>query len=57
MTASAATPGTPVDGESRREAIRVEGLTKLYRRTAPGDQLRTLKSALLEGSLVRVRAT
>jgi len=35
------------------DAIRVEGLTKLYRRTAPGDQLRTLKSALLEGSLTR----
>ncbi len=34
------------------DAIRVEGLTKLYRRAAPGDQLRTLKSALLEGSLV-----
>jgi lipopolysaccharide transport system ATP-binding protein len=34
-------------------AIRVEGLTKLYRRTVPGDQLRTLKSALLEGSLTR----
>jgi ABC-type polysaccharide/polyol phosphate transport system ATPase subunit len=35
------------------EAIRVEALTKLYRRTAPGDALRTLKSALVEGSLVR----
>lgn len=35
------------------DAIRVEGLVKLYRRTAPGDQLRTLKSALLEGSLTR----
>jgi ABC-type polysaccharide/polyol phosphate transport system ATPase subunit len=33
-------------------AIRVEGLEKLYRRTTPGDRLRTLKSALLEGSLV-----
>jgi lipopolysaccharide transport system ATP-binding protein len=32
-------------------AIRVEGLEKLYRRTMPGDRLRTLKSALLEGSL------
>ncbi|HVF59574.1 MAG TPA: ABC transporter ATP-binding protein [Thermoanaerobaculia bacterium] len=32
-------------------AIRVEGLTKLFRRAAPGEQLRTLKSALLEGSL------
>ncbi|HEX4952641.1 MAG TPA: ABC transporter ATP-binding protein [Thermoanaerobaculia bacterium] len=34
------------------EAIRVEGLAKLYRRMQPGDQLRTLKSALLEGRLV-----
>ncbi|MGB6363204.1 MAG: ATP-binding cassette domain-containing protein, partial [Thermoanaerobaculia bacterium] len=34
-------------------AIRVEGLTKLYRRAAPGFQLRTLKSALLEGSLTK----
>ncbi|HXT22766.1 MAG TPA: ATP-binding cassette domain-containing protein, partial [Thermoanaerobaculia bacterium] len=29
------------------------GLSKSYRRMAPGFQLRTLKSALLEGSLVR----
>jgi lipopolysaccharide transport system ATP-binding protein len=35
------------------DAIRVEGLTKLYRRTAPGDQFRTLKSALVEGNLTR----
>ena len=34
-------------------AIQVEGLTKLYRRSAPGFRLRTLKSALLEGSLTR----
>ncbi len=33
-------------------AIRVEGLTKLYRRTAAGHHLRTLKSALIERSLV-----
>ena len=32
-------------------AIRVESLSKLYRRMAPGFQLRTLKSALLERSL------
>jgi len=32
-------------------AIRVESLTKLYRRMAPGDRFRTLKSALLDGSL------
>jgi ABC-type polysaccharide/polyol phosphate transport system ATPase subunit len=31
----------------------VEELTKLYRRATPGDQLRTLKSALLEGTLTR----
>lgn len=34
-------------------AIQVEGLTKLYRRAAPGFRLRTLKSALLEGSLTK----
>ncbi len=32
-------------------AIQVEGLEKLYRRTLPGDRLRTLKSVLVEGSL------
>ncbi len=35
------------------EVIRVEGLEKQYRRMAPGAQLRTLKSALLERSLTR----
>ncbi len=44
---SAAPPGTDAP------AIRVEGLSKLYRRTAPGDRLRTFKSALVEGSLTR----
>ncbi len=34
-------------------AIRVEGVSKLYRRMAPGFQLRTLKSALLDRSLIR----
>lgn len=33
--------------------IRVQGLTKLYRRMVPGAQLRTLKSALLDGNLTR----
>jgi lipopolysaccharide transport system ATP-binding protein len=33
-------------------AIRAVGLTKLYRRTAPGDRMRTLKSALLEGKVI-----
>lgn len=35
------------------EAIRVEQVGKLYRRTLPGDRLRTLKSALLQRSLTR----
>lgn len=35
------------------QAIRVQGLSKLYRRSSSGHQLRTLKSALLERSLVR----
>ena len=34
-------------------AIHVENLSKLYRRMAPGFQLRTLKSALVDRSLVR----
>lgn len=34
------------------DVIVAEGLTKLYRRTSAGFQLRTLKSALLSGSLV-----
>jgi lipopolysaccharide transport system ATP-binding protein len=34
-------------------AILVEGVTKLYRRTMPGDRLRTLKSALVGKSLTR----
>lgn len=35
------------------EAIRVEQVGKLYRRTLPGDRLRTLKSALVGRSLTR----
>ncbi|HEY8020950.1 MAG TPA: ABC transporter ATP-binding protein [Thermoanaerobaculia bacterium] len=46
-------PAARPDNAPPPDAIRVEGLTKLYRRTAPGDQLRTLKSALVEGSLTR----
>ena len=38
---------------SREPAVVATGLSKSYRRMAPGFQLRTLKSALLEGSLVR----
>ena len=34
-------------------AITVDGVTKLYRRTLPGDRLRTLKSALVGRSLTR----
>jgi ABC-type polysaccharide/polyol phosphate transport system ATPase subunit len=34
-------------------AITVENLTKLYRRSIPGDRFRTLKSALVGGSLTR----
>ncbi len=34
-------------------AVRVEGVSKLYRRTASGHHLRTLKSALIERSLVQ----
>ncbi|MES1243572.1 MAG: ABC transporter ATP-binding protein [Acidobacteriota bacterium] len=34
-------------------AISVENLTKLYRRSVPGDRFRTLKSALVGGSLTR----
>lgn len=34
-------------------AIQVEQASKLYRRSLPGDRLRTLKSALLGGGLVR----
>jgi ABC-type polysaccharide/polyol phosphate transport system ATPase subunit len=39
--------------KSATPAIVTSGITKMYRRMAPGFQLRTLKSALLEGSLVR----
>jgi len=40
-------------GGASPPALLVEGLSKLYRRATPGDQLRTLKSALLEGTLTR----
>lgn len=39
--------------EPEAPVLRVEDLTKLYRRAMPGDQLRTLKSALLDGTLTR----
>jgi len=41
------------EGGVNDAALTVEGLSKLYRRATPGDQLRTLKSALLEGTLTR----
>jgi ABC-type polysaccharide/polyol phosphate transport system ATPase subunit len=46
-------PAAPAPTETLLPAIRVEGLSKLYRRTLPGDRLRTLKSALVGGSLTR----
>jgi len=45
--------GLSVKGGDGGPAIVASGITKMYRRMAPGFQLRTLKSALLEGSLVR----
>jgi ABC-type polysaccharide/polyol phosphate transport system ATPase subunit len=45
--------GISRSGGGSEPAIRVEGLVKLYRRTAPRDQFRTLKSALVERSLTR----
>jgi ABC-type polysaccharide/polyol phosphate transport system ATPase subunit len=50
---AAVSAGSAASAASAAAAIRVEGLTKLYRRTTPGDQLRTLKSALVERSLTR----
>ena len=46
-----APPDVPTDAGT--DALVVEGVSKLYRRSVPGDQLRTLKSALLEGTLTR----
>jgi len=45
--------GGPDLGSGNASALSVQELTKLYRRSSPGDQLRTLKSALLEGTLTR----
>jgi ABC-type polysaccharide/polyol phosphate transport system ATPase subunit len=49
MREGAAAPGDDPLGPT----IRVEGLSKLYRRVQPGAQLRTLKSALLSASLTQ----
>ena len=43
----------PVPEAAVEPAIRVEQVRKLYRRTMPGDRLRTLKSALVGRSLTR----
>ncbi len=43
----------PESAAGREPVLVVEGLSKLYRRSTPGDQFRTLKSALLEGTLTR----
>jgi ABC-type polysaccharide/polyol phosphate transport system ATPase subunit len=43
----------PMTEPVAEEAIRVEGVSKLYRRSLPGDKLRTLKSALVGRSLTR----
>lgn len=47
-----ASPDAP-EAAPARPALEVEELTKLYRRSTPGDQLRTLKSALLDRTLTR----
>lgn len=44
---------TPRTDTQRSPAVCAKNLTKLYRRTSAGHQLRTLKSALLQRSLVR----
>ncbi len=42
-----------MNDHSRRQAIRVDSVEKRYRRTTAGHKLRTLKSALLDGSLIK----
>ena len=51
MIEPAAAP--PVAEAPAETAIRVERVSKLYRRTLPGDRLRTLKSVLIGRSLTR----
>ncbi len=53
MSRAEQTSGPAPGAAAPEPAIRVEGLVKLYRRAAPGDHLRTLKSALVERSLTR----
>lgn len=42
----------PAAGGPPGDAIRVTGMSKLFRRTSSGHHMRTLKSALLQGNLV-----
>jgi ABC-type polysaccharide/polyol phosphate transport system ATPase subunit len=56
--APARTPGGPPGGPpepqpERQPVIRVAGVSKRFRRTLPGDRLRTLKSALVGGLRTR----
>lgn len=50
LTATPEEDGPEVQGPA---AIRVDGVSKLYRRMAPGAKLATLKSALMGGTLTR----
>lgn len=50
----AAAPGRPAEpAPDRQPVIRVAGVSKRFRRTLPGDRLRTLKSALVGGLRTR----
>jgi lipopolysaccharide transport system ATP-binding protein len=52
--APARTPGGPPEPPPERQpVIRVAGVSKRFRRTLPGDRLRTLKSALVGGLRTR----
>ena len=52
--AAASTPGGPPEPTPERQpVIRVAGVSKRFRRTLPGDRLRTLKSALVGGLRTR----
>jgi ABC-type polysaccharide/polyol phosphate transport system ATPase subunit len=53
-SAAASTPGGPPEAPPERQpVIRVAGVSKRFRRTLPGDRLRTLKSALVGGLRTR----
>jgi lipopolysaccharide transport system ATP-binding protein len=53
MIGFGADPGATPAPQPGGEAIRVDKVAKLFRRTLPGDRLRTLKSALVGRSLTR----